>query len=166
MRRRGIGHEAETFAPKDERLFVKNLEAVQGDERDVMFISIGYGKDADGKMSANFGPVTKDGGERRMNVLISRARERCVVFSSITSSDIPADSKSFGTRMLRDFLHYAETGKIAAGEDTGGEFDSPFEEAVAMALRGRGYLVKPQVGVSAFKIDLGILHPAKPGDSF
>lgn len=163
LRRRGILNEAETFGPKGERLFVKNLEAVQGDERDVIFISIGYGRDAEGKMYANFGPLSKDGGERRMNVLISRARERCVVFSSITSGDIPADSRSLGTRMLRDFLHYAETGKIAAGQVTGGEFDSPFEEAVAMALRSEGYKVEPQVGVSGFKIDLGILHPDKPG---
>ena len=163
LRRRGIGHEAETFAPKDERLFVKNLEAVQGDERDVMFISIGYGKDAEGNFYQNFGPLSKDGGERRMNVLISRARERCVVFSSINSGDISAESKPLGTRMLRDFLHYAETGKIAAGQVTGGEFDSPFEEAVAIALRSRGYRVEPQVGVSGFRIDLGILHPEKPG---
>jgi very-short-patch-repair endonuclease len=77
--------------------------------------------------------------------------------------DIPADSKSLGTRMLRDFLHYAETGKIAAGQVTQGEFDSPFEEAVAMALRIQGYKVEPQVGVSGFKIDLGVLHPDKPG---
>jgi very-short-patch-repair endonuclease len=163
LRRRGIANEAETFAPKDERLFVKNLEAVQGDERDVIFISIGYGKDAEGNFYQNFGPLSKDGGERRMNVLISRARERCVVFSSINFGDISAESKSLGTRMLRDFLHYAETGKIAAGQITGGEFDSPFEEAVAIALRGRGYKVEPQVGVSGFKIDLGILHPEKAG---
>jgi very-short-patch-repair endonuclease len=163
LRRRGVIHEAETFAPKSERLFVKNLEAVQGDERDVIFISIGYGRDADGKMSANFGPLSKDGGERRMNVLISRARERCVVFSSITSGDISIGSTAQGTQMLRAFLDFAETGKIAAGEDTGGEFDSPFEEAVAMALKDRGYKVKPQVGVSGFRIDLGILHPEKPG---
>jgi very-short-patch-repair endonuclease len=163
LRRRGIGHETETFAPKNERLFVKNLEAVQGDERDVIFISIGYGKDANGQMSANFGPLSKDGGERRMNVLISRARERCVVFSSITSGDISVGSTAKGTQMLRAFLDFAETGKLAVGEDTGGEFDSPFEEAVAMALQDRGYKVKSQVGVSSFRIDLGILHPDKPG---
>jgi very-short-patch-repair endonuclease len=163
LRRRGIGHEAETFAPKNERLFVKNLEAVQGDERDVIFISIGYGKDASGRMSANFGPLSNDGGERRMNVLISRARERCVVFSSITSGDISVGSTAKGTQMLRAFLDFAETGKIAGGEDTGGEFDSPFEEAVAMALQDRGYKIKSQVGVTGFRIDLGILHPDKPG---
>jgi very-short-patch-repair endonuclease len=163
LRRKGIGHETETFAPKNERLFVKNLEAVQGDERDVIFISIGYGKDANGQMSANFGPLSKDGGERRMNVLISRARERCVVFSSITSGDISVGSTAKGTQMLRAFLDFAETGKIAGGEDTGGEFDSPFEEAVSMALQDRGYKVKSQVGVTGFRIDLGILHPDKPG---
>ena len=163
LRRKGIGHDAETFAPKNERLFVKNLEAVQGDERDVIFISIGYGKDANGQMSANFGPLSKDGGERRMNVLISRARERCVVFSSITSGDISVGSTAKGTQMLRAFLDFAKTGKLAVGDDTGGEFDSPFEEAVAMALQDRGYKIKAQVGVSSFRIDLGILHPDKPG---
>jgi very-short-patch-repair endonuclease len=163
LRRKGIGHEAETFAPKNERLFVKNLEAVQGDERDVIFISIGYGRDANGQMSANFGPLSKDGGERRMNVLISRARERCVVFSSITSGDVSVGSTAKGTQMLRAFLDFAETGKIAGGDDTGGEFESPFEEAVAMALQDRGYKVKSQVGVTGFRIDLGILHPDKPG---
>jgi len=163
LRQRGLSAEVEAFAPKGERLFIKNLEAVQGDERDVIFISIGYGKDAEGRMTQGFGPLSQDGGERRLNVLISRARQQCVVFSSITAGDIHADVKPRGTRMLRDFLDFAATGKIAAGQDNGAEFDSPFEEAVAIAIRRNGYEVVPQVGVSGFRIDLGVLDPEKRG---
>ena len=89
LQARGVLAAAEAFAPDGERLFVKNLEAVQGDERNVIFISVGYGPDAQGRMTASFGPVSQDGGERRLNVLISRARRQCIVFSSITAGDIP-----------------------------------------------------------------------------
>src|ERR1700688_1568124 len=163
LQRQGLLNAAENFAPNGERLFVKNLEAVQGDERDVIFISVGYGQDAQRRTYVGFGPVSADGGERRLNVLISRARLRCVVFSSMTAGDIPADVKSRGARMLRDFLHYAETGKIAAGQVTGVDYDSAFEESVALAIRREGYEVVPQVGVSAFRIDLGVLDPERPG---
>ena len=159
----GLTGEAEAFCPSGERLFVKNLETVQGDERDVVFISIGYGRDAQGRMSVNFGPVSAEGGERRLNVLISRARQRCVVFSSIEAGDIRVDVAPRGTRMLREFLHFAETGKIAAGDFTGGEAESPFEEAVARVIRSNGYEVTPQVGVSGFRIDLGVIDPGQPG---
>jgi very-short-patch-repair endonuclease len=159
----GLTSAADAFCPNGERLFVKNLETVQGDERDVVFISVGYGRDAQGRMSMNFGPVSADGGERRLNVLISRARQRCVVFSSIEAADIRVDAGHRGTRMLREFLHFAETGKIAAGDVTGGEADSPFEEAVARVIRSNGYNVVPQVGVSGFRIDLGVIDPTQPG---
>ena len=110
----GIRSEVEAFAPKDERLFVKNLEAIQGDERDVIYISVGYGVAANqSKPFLNFGPVSKEGGERRLNVLASRAREKCIVFSSITAADIPADHELRGTRMLRALLHFAETGNLS-----------------------------------------------------
>jgi hypothetical protein len=163
LQKRGVLVEAEAFIPKGERLFIKNLEAVQGDERDVIFISIGYGPDAQGHMTLGFGPLSADGGERRLNVLISRAREQCIVFSSITAGDIPAEVKPRGTRMLREFLHFAETGHIAAGQTRAADFDSPFEEAVAIAIRRNGYEVVPQVGVSAFRVDLGVLDPERPG---
>jgi very-short-patch-repair endonuclease len=159
----GLISAAEAFSPNGERLFVKNLETVQGDERDVVFISVGYGRDPQGRISMNFGPVSLEGGERRLNVLISRARERCVVFSSITAGDIRADAAQRGTRMLREFLHYSETGKIAAGEVTGQDADSPFEEAVAQVIRSNGYKVVSQVGVSGFRIDLGVIDPRNPG---
>jgi len=162
----GLRGLVESFEPKaDERLFVKNLEAVQGDERDVIFISIGYGVAPEqSKPFLNFGPVSRDGGERRLNVLASRAREKCVVFSSITAADIPADAAVRGTRMLRALLHAAETGHVEAGRFTGGDFDSPFEEAVARVIREAGYTVHSQVGVSGFRIDLGVIDPAKPGE--
>ena len=163
LRVRGILIQAEGFAPKDERLFIKNLESVQGDERDVIFISIGYGRDAHNQMSQGFGPLSNDGGERRLNVLASRARLQCVVFSSISAGDISADAKPRGTRMLREFLHYAETKNFGAGEHNGGDYDSPFEEAVAIAIRQAGFQVRSQVGVSGFRVDLGVLDPQKPG---
>jgi len=160
---RGLLGAAEQFSPNGERLFVKNLEAVQGDERDVIFISIGYGTDAQGRMTAGFGPLSTEGGERRLNVLISRARLQCVVFSSISAGDIPVDVKARGAKMLREFLHFAETGHIAAGEMRAAEFDSPFEEAVAKRIGSAGYNFVPQVGVAGFRVDLGILHPKQRG---
>jgi very-short-patch-repair endonuclease len=161
----GLRADVEAFSPKDERLFVKNLEAVQGDERDVVFISVGYGVAPNqSRPFLQFGPVSREGGERRLNVLASRAREKCIVFSSITAADIPADVPLSGARMLRSLLHFAETGKLGAGTLNGGEFESPFEDAVARAIREAGYHVHPQVGVSSFRIDLGVIHPAKPGE--
>ena len=161
----GIRAEVETLTPKEERLFVKNLEAVQGDERDVIFISVGYGVAPNqSKPFLNFGPVSQEGGERRLNVLASRAREKCVVFSSITCADIPADSQARGTRMLRALLDFAETGKLGAGTLRGDGFESPFEEAVARTIREAGFLVHPQVGVKGFRIDLGVINPPKPGE--
>jgi very-short-patch-repair endonuclease len=161
----GIRAEADTFTPKGERLFVKNLEAVQGDERDVIFISVGYGvSEGQSKPFLNFGPVSREGGDRRLNVLASRAREKCVVFSSISAGDIPADSVQRGTGMLRSLLHFAETGKLGAGGFDGEGFDSPFEEAVARFIREAGYHVYSQVGVSSFRIDLGVIDPVRPGE--
>ncbi|MBV1697678.1 MAG: DUF3320 domain-containing protein, partial [Hyphomicrobiales bacterium] len=161
----GIRSEVEAFTPKEERLFVKNLEAVQGDERDVIFISVGYGVAPNqSKPFLNFGPVSQEGGERRLNVLASRAREKCVVFSSIAAADIPADADSRGTRMLRGLLNFAETGKLGAGTLRGDGFESPFEEAVARKIREAGFHVHPQVGVKSFRIDLGVIDPPKPGE--
>lgn len=164
--RLGIRSDVDSFMPKGERerLFIKNLEAVQGDERDVIFISVGYGVAPNqSKPAMNFGPVSRDGGDRRLNVLASRARERCVIFSSITSGDISSDRPQRGTRMLRSLLYLAETGFVEAGTFTGGDFDSPFEEAVARVIREAGYRVHSQVGVSNFRIDLGVIDPTQEG---
>ena len=147
-----------------EPFFVKNLESVQGDERDVIFISVGYGPDANGYMAMNFGPLSNNGGERRLNVLISRAKKRCQVFASFRSTDINLElTQAIGVRGLKSFLQYAETGKSDLSERTSREFDSPFEEAVCNAIQKLGYEVHPQVGISGFFIDLAVVDPAKRG---
>ena len=105
--------ELESFCSRDgqDAFFVKNLESIQGDERDVIFISVGYGRDGSGFMSMSFGPLNNDGGERRLNVLITRARESCQVFSSITADDIDlSKSNARGVVALKQFLQYAATG--------------------------------------------------------
>lgn len=146
-----------------EPLFVKNLETVQGDERDVIFISVGYGKDENGYLSMNFGPLNKEGGERRLNVLITRARMRCEVFSNIRHSDIRTDElPSAGVAALRTFLHYAETGEMDIPSPTGKEPMSPFEETVINFVKEQGYTVVPQVGSAGFYIDIGVVDPNNP----
>ena len=158
--------EPEAFFTSDhpqEPFFVKNLETVQGDERDTIFISVGYGRDANGKITMNFGPVNRDGGERRLNVLITRAKRRCEVFSNITADDIPVAGTPRGVQVLRAFLAYAETGELPTAQATQREPDSPFEIAVADALRQHGHTVVPQVGIAGFFIDLGITDPSAPG---
>lgn len=146
-----------------EPLFVKNLETVQGDERDVIYISLGYGRDKDNFVSMNFGPVNKTGGERRLNVLITRARVRCEVFSNIKSSDLRvAETQSTGVQTLKTFLHFAETGELDIPALTGREPMSPFEEAVIEQLRKHGYKVEPQVGSAGFFLDIGVCDPASP----
>ena len=147
-----------------EPFFVKNLENIQGDERDAIFISVGYGPDASGFLAMNFGPLSGEGGERRLNVLISRAKQRCEVFASLHAADIDlARAPGRGVRAFKTFLQFAETGRLGLAERTGREEDSPFEEAVRRAIEGLGYEVHPQVGVAGFFVDLGIVDPAKPG---
>ena len=156
----------ETFfnAHPEEPFFVKNLENVQGDERDIIFISIGYGRDANGELTMNFGPLNKDGGERRLNVLITRARRRCEVFTNLTADDIDLSrTNARGIVALKRYLKYAQTGKAEIARPSNRESDSPFEDAVADALRGCGYEVDHQIGSSGYFIDLGIKDPERPG---
>ena len=158
--------EAEPFFANgaDEPWFVKNLENIQGDERDVILISVGYGKDKNGFFAMAFGPLTSQGGERRLNVLITRAKQRCVVFSSIHSDDIDLRrTQSRGTEALKTFLHYAETGQLAIAKVTDRDHDSEFEAQVADELRANGWQVDAQVGVAGFFIDLAVIDPACPG---
>jgi very-short-patch-repair endonuclease len=158
--------EAEPFfvAHSNEPFFVKNLENIQGDERDVIFISIGYGRNTSGYMAMTFGPLSLEGGERRLNVLISRAKLKCEVFSSITADDIDLErGKGRGVASLKAFLNFAEKGIIEVGQITGRDFDSPFEEEVARALVSSGYDVKRQIGIAGFFIDLAIVDPKRPG---
>ncbi|OJY64453.1 MAG: hypothetical protein BGP12_15215 [Rhodospirillales bacterium 70-18] len=153
-----------------EPVFVKNLETVQGDQRDVILISIGYGPTEPGArtMSMNFGPLNRQGGERRLNVAITRATSEVVVFASFGPEMIDLTRTSArAVQELKHYLEFAERGPVALGAAVrpGGhqDYDSDFEAAVAEALRGRGWDVRTQVGVSKFRIDLGIVHPEAPG---
>lgn len=149
-----------------ESVFVKNLESVQGDERDIIYFSITYGPDLAGAVSMNFGPMNRAGGERRLNVAITRARWELRVFSSLRSEQINlARTQANGVRDLKHFLDFAERGPRALAEaaHVHGGYDSPFEEGVAEALKANGWQVVTQVGVSNFRIDLGVVHPDAPG---
>ncbi len=151
-----------------EPVFVKNLENVQGDERDIIIFSVGYGPDQTGKPSMNFGPLNKDGGERRLNVAVTRARRRLIVFSSLTSDQIDLKrTRAVGVRHFKTFLDYAKRGPQAIAEAVSlsgdREFDSGFEQAVWKALTSEGWEVDTQVGCAGYRIDLAVRHPEKPG---
>lgn len=150
-----------------EPIFVKNLESVQGDERDIMYFSITYGPDVGGAVSMNFGPMNREGGERRLNVAITRARHELRVFSSLKAEQMDlARTQAIGVRDLKHFLEFAERGPRALAEATvgiRGGFESPFEEFVASALASKGWELHSQVGVSAFRIDLAVVHPDAKG---
>jgi len=149
-----------------EDLFVKNIENVQGDERDVILVSVGYGPSvAGGRLtSMSFGPVNGEGGERRLNVLFTRARIRCEVFASFDPGDIDLGrTAAAGPRILKRFLDFAKNGRLDDSARTGTDADSDFEEDVADVVRNFGFLADNQVGSAGFRIDLGIRHPDKPG---
>lgn len=150
-----------------EPLFIKNLENVQGDERDIIYFSITYGPDAAGKVSLNFGPLNLEGGHRRLNVAVSRARQQVVIFSTLMPEQIDLSRvRASGVRDLKHYLEFAIRGPRALVEQripTGREPDSPFERQVIALLRERGWEVHPQVGVSGFRIDLGVVDPRAPG---
>lgn len=149
-----------------EPFFVKNLETIQGDERDTILFSVGYAKDKTGKFIHNFGPLNKKGGERRLNVAITRAKYNVKLVASIRSFDIDLNkSQSIGTRLLKEYLDYAENGISALGEQvktsTAIHTDSEFEIEVHDVLTDAGYKVEMQVGCSDYKIDLVVKHPDK-----
>jgi very-short-patch-repair endonuclease len=150
-----------------EPLFVKNLESVQGDERDIIYFSITYGPDLGGAVSMNFGPMNRAGGERRLNVAITRARHELRVFSSLKSEQMDlARTQALGVRDLKHFLAFAERGPRALAEATRGsqgDFESPFEEAVASALAAKGWELHTQIGASSFRVDLAVVHPDARG---
>jgi very-short-patch-repair endonuclease len=150
-----------------EPLFVKNLESVQGDERDIMYFSITYGPDLAGAVSMNFGPMNREGGERRLNVAITRARHELRVFSSLKAEQFDLTrTQAKGVQDLKHFLEFAERGTRALAEATKGSlggFESPFEAAVATALAAKGWEVQTQIGASSFRIDLAVVHPDARG---
>jgi superfamily I DNA and/or RNA helicase/very-short-patch-repair endonuclease len=148
----------------DEHFFVKNLETIQGDERDVIFISVGYGKDENGHLSLNFGPLNREGGERRLNVLITRAREKCVVFSNFRHSEIDLnENAAFGLRALKSFLKYSETKRLDTTYSTSETAETAFEDSLYEFLKAHDYDVHKQVGCAGFRIDLAVLDPSESG---
>jgi hypothetical protein len=156
------------FGPEwHEPVFVKNLETVQGDEREVILFSVGYGPDPAGRVSHNFGPLNKDGGTRRLNVAITRARSELVVFATLKPDHIDLSrTKAVGVCDFKHFLEYAERGPGALARAAGPvdrEPESPFDEAVQKGLEEGGWNVHPQVGIAGFRIYLGIVHPDAPG---
>ncbi len=153
---------------KNDAFFVKNLENVQGDERDTIIFSIGYAKDQNGQMFMNFGPLSKTGGYRRLNVAITRAKYNLKLVGSIRPTDIRvSDTSPEGVKMLRSYIEFAINGKSALENELKVnsiiEVDSPFEEAVYDFLVSKGYKVSTQVGCSGYRIDLAIHHPTLDG---
>ena len=146
----------------EEPFFVKNLENVQGDERDVIYISIGYGRDERGQVNQNFGPLNTEGGERRLNVLISRAKQQCHVFTNLRHEDI--SSQTAGMQALRTFLAYAESGQMPDNPYVSSfEVDSPFQREVAKRLEERGYQVHQEVASGGRFVDIGVVDPTQVG---
>lgn len=153
---------------RDEPLFIRNLESVQGDERDTIIFSIGYGKDQNGKFLMNFGPLSREGGERRLNVAVTRARYNLKLVGSILPSDIKTDRISaVGPSLLRDYIDFAMHGESVLKSELQVEenvwFDSPFEESVYNFLTSQGFKVATQVGCSGYRIDLAVYHPNYEG---
>jgi very-short-patch-repair endonuclease len=167
--RRGRPEVEEFFKEgREEPFFVKNLENVQGDERDRIILSVGYAYDEHGKFAMRFGPLNVQGGERRLNVAVTRAKNQVILVSSIRANDIDLSrAHSDGARLLRAYIDYADRGVDALGseirEDGVREADSVFEEQVEYALRQRGLDVRRQVGCSGFRIDLAIVDPTRKG---
>jgi very-short-patch-repair endonuclease/preprotein translocase subunit Sec61beta len=160
--------EAHFSASLPEPVFVKNLENVQGDERDEILFSVGYGPDEAGRVWMNFGPLNRSGGERRLNVAITRARQKLRVFSTLTHEQIDLSRTSAtGARHLKAFLRYvAERGQaddVQRAPRAQGDFDSDFERQVHDALTAKGFKVACQVGCGAYRIDLAVVHPDEPG---
>jgi len=158
-------HEFEHFFKEDriDGFFVKNLENVQGDERDVIFFSVGYGFDHNHQMTMNFGPLNKPGGERRLNVAVTRAREKVVLITSIKGSDIDPDAQALGVQTLRTYLNYAEHGTDWIKPNKTGTYDSALVEDVAAEIKNMGYQIVPEVGCSGYRIDLAVVDPTSKG---
>ena len=179
---RDAARDLEAFFAEDvpEPFFVKNLERVQGDERDAIIISVGYGKHPDGRMRYQWGPLLRVGGERRLNVAATRARRRLTVVSSFSSHDVdPSRLTAPGARMLADYLEYARAGGVpvapepvssasyAGGdgrqaEDGAGSDAGAFQLDVAARLAALGITVVPQYGVGGYRVDFAAAHPDDP----
>lgn len=152
---------------REEPVIVKNLENIQGDERDVMLFSITFGPDHAGKLSMAFGALNGDGGEKRLNVAVTRARQELHIFASIRAEQIDLTrTKALGVKHLKGFLDFATRGPIALpSQDDGslGPVENVFEQAIKTAIEAKGWELRPQIGVSGFRIDLGVVHPDHAG---
>jgi DNA polymerase III delta prime subunit len=147
-----------------EAFFVKSLETVQGDERDVIFVSATYGPDASGRVHQRFGPINGPHGHRRLNVLFTRAKERVVLFTSMRPDQVEVDEHaSLGRRALRSYLEYALHGSPEASEGAASTLESELEAFVLDVLRTRGYEAELRVGASGPWIDLAVRHPQSRG---
>ena len=171
----------------DDKPFVKNIENVQGDERDIIIFSVGYARDAEGKLRILFGTLNREGGENRLNVAVTRARQEIIVICSVEPDELKTDAtKNAGPKRLKDYLQYAkfiserrndEVKNILANLNEGflrNEYDNPeknrnalifestLEELIYDRLCGLGYEVSTQVGYSGYRIDLAIVHPDEP----
>ncbi|MCC5847756.1 MAG: DUF3320 domain-containing protein [Verrucomicrobia bacterium] len=148
---------------REEPVFVKNLENVQGDERDVILFTVGYGPDAHGKVSMNFGPLNREGGERRLNVAVTRAKMEVLIFSTLRAEQIDLSrTKAPGVAHLKAYLEYARRGPRVLGEAQHRDVqdsDAPFEMEVARFLETHGYEVHARVGCSGYRIDLAVVDP-------
>lgn len=152
---------------REEPVIVKNLENIQGDERDVMLFSITFGPDFAGKLSMAFGALNGDGGEKRLNVAVTRARQELHIFASIRADQIDLTrTKALGVKHLKGFLDFAARGPVALpAQDDGslGPTENGFEAAIKAAIEAKGWELRPQIGVSGFRIDLGVVHPDHAG---
>lgn len=156
----------ETFFDEtnEERMFVKNLERVQGDERDAIILSIGYAKQPDGRLLYRFGPILVEGGYRRLNVAVTRGRRRVTLVSSFSHADMnPERSNRRGVQMLRSYIKYVASGGAELDVAGPGVGLNPFEIDVKRRLEAAGLTVLPQYGSSGFRIDFAIPHPERPG---
>lgn len=158
--------ELESWAyERDEPLFIKNLENVQGDERDVILFSISYGPDPEGRVSMNFGPLNREGGWRRLNVAVSRARQEMLVFATLTPEQIDLSrTSSAGVAALKAFLEYAGGSPLSSDETTslGRPTSSGIVPSICQCLQEAGYACRAMVGRSCYRVDVGIIDPAQP----
>ena len=157
--------ELERFFADDhpEPVLVKNLESIQGDERDVVLFSVTYGPDRDGRVTMGFGPLNKAGGERRLNVAVTRAREQLVVFSTLEPEHIADDAAALGVRHLAELLRYARDGVRDGGDRAARPPATPLTRAIGEALTARGWTVHHQIGCAGYRLDLAVVDPDDPG---
>ncbi len=162
LRREDLSCEAFFDPSAPDPFFIKNLENIQGDERDVIYVSVGYGPGEDGKVSLNFGPVSSSGGERRLNVLMTRAKRVCEIFASLHAEDIDLSrATGKGPAVFREYLKFAQMGGSVKGAKGSGSTDR-LVEVINKLLTQRGYQVQSHVGIAGLFIDLAVADPASP----